>query len=152
MIKLKLDKEKSKKIIALVLTSALLSGCNSKSNTQKNLLEGTILENSRVVTFEDGHIDIALNNNSEYKQYLGYSNHNHNHYISIITGEVFASEECDFNIDYKYAITTDESIVSYLTPEEVAKATSEGLSDEDIKNIILRIFDEHKELSQAPTR
>ena len=152
MINFKIDRKASQKIVALALattmTTSVLSGCSSK-NSKSNILGGTILENSRVITFEDGHIDIAVANDNDY---VGASTHEHHHYKSIITNEKFASSECDFKLDYKYEITNNESILMYLTPEEIAKATSEGLTNEDIKNIILRIFTEQEEMNKVKTK
>lgn len=148
-MKFKLDKNKSKKIVALALattiTTGVLSGCNSKS--KDNLLDGTILENTRVITFEDGHIDIATEING---RYLDLKSKEHNHYKSIITNEEFAPLECESSsIYYKYEITTDESIVAYLTPEEIVKFTNEEVTSEDVKNILLRIFTEHEETKET---
>lgn len=147
MIKLKLDRNASKKIVAIALattmTSGFFAGCSSKEKT--NILDDTILENSRVITFEDGHIDIAVENNRDYSR---AHEHEHIHYESIITGEWFTTSECDYPI-YQYNIISDESIVAYLTPEEISKATIEGLTNEDIKNIISRIFTSHEEITQT---
>ena len=122
MKKFKLDKITSQKIIALTLATTIstvaLSGCNSKNQTKNRPLEKTIIGNARVITFEDGHIDIAVENNSRYRVVYGLpNNHNHDHYRSIITGENFTSTECTYAhkfINYKYNITNDESIVTYL--------------------------------------
>ena len=147
MKKLKLDRKGSQKIVALALATTIatttLSGCSLEK--RQNILKGTILENSRVITFEDGHIDIATKVPSG--EDLG-----HIHYKSIITNEKFTSTECTWNGDYKYDILSDESIVAYLTAEEIANATADGLTNEDIKNIILRIFSEHEETKQSPKR
>ena len=40
----------------------------------------------------------------------------------------------------KYSIESVESITKYLTNEEIAKASKEGLTEEDIYNILSRIF------------
>ena len=144
-MRFKLDKNKSKKIIALTLattiTSSALSGC--KNNKKDNLLAGTILEHARVISFEDGHIDIVKIS----ENHIFIPQHKHNHYKSIITNEVFTIIECyATTIEHKYEIKNDESIISYLTPEEISKFTADEATSEDIKNIILRIFIEHEEL------
>lgn len=147
-MKLKLDKNTSKRIVALALATTMTTGALSGCKSKDNLLDGTILENTRVITFEDGHIDIASENSHNYTFRL--SEHNHNHYKSIITNERFSTSDCNLTaIDYKYEITSDESIVAYLTPEEIVKFATEEITNEDIKNIILRIFTEHEETKET---
>lgn len=147
-MKFKLDKNKSKKIIALALattiTTSVLAGC--KDNSKDNLLKGTILEAARVITFADGHIDIVKIS----ENHIFIPSHKHNHYKSIITNEVFTTIECNITlIEHKYEITTDESIVAYLTSEEISKFATNEATSEDVKNIILRIFIEHEELNKS---
>ena len=70
MKNLKINKNLSKKIISYVLVGTMgiftLTGCSTKE-TNNNLLKGTILENTNVVTFEDGTKDIVRKNNCEDK-------------------------------------------------------------------------------------
>lgn len=152
-MKLKLDKNTSKRIVALALATTMTTGALSGCKSKDNLLDGTILENTRVITFEDGHIDIAENTRVKTNVDGNFdiaSEHNHNHYKSIITNECFSTSDCNLKaIDYKYEITSDESIVAYLTPEEIVKFATEEITNEDIKNIILRIFTEHEETKET---
>jgi hypothetical protein len=148
-MRFKLDKNKSKKIIALALvttiTSSSLSGC--KNNEKDNLLAGTILERARVISFEDGHIDIVKIS----ENHIFIPQHKHNHYKSIITNEVFTTTECNATvIEHKYEIKNDESIIIYLTSEEISKFAANEATNEDVKNIILRIFIENEELKISP--
>lgn len=148
----------SKKLLALVAAGTVVltfTGCNTEG---ESLLDRTILENTQVVTFEDGHKDLAViktwcpENYEEEKDV-------HNIYKSIISGEHFACEECTqvktsaASIGYsekinKCPILTSESIVEYLTSEEIVKANNDELTDEDINNIIARIFSEAEKESE----
>lgn len=144
----KIYKNFGKQFVSFALATtmmATMSGCVSKSNTQKE----SILSDTRVITFEDGHIDIAVENNYEYVN--GWS-HNHNHFKSIITGEEFSLLDCDFNIPYKYDIEKEESIILYLTAEEAAKLSYNELTTEDSKKIISRILTEHEEQKKVLTK
>ena len=148
-MRFKLDKNKSKKIVALALattiTSGAMSGC--KNNSKDNLLAGTILERARVISFEDGHIDIVKIS----ENHIFIPQHEHNHYKSIITNEVFTTTECNATvIEHKYEIKNDESIIIYLTSEEISKFAANEATNEDVKNIILRIFIENEELKISP--
>ena len=84
----KINKSAASKLAACVLvgslTTTMLTGCSTDRN---NILKGTILENSCVVTFADGSKDIAVAvgncDNSEY-----------HHYYSITSGEYFGDHKC----------------------------------------------------------
>jgi len=91
------------------------------------------LEDSRVITFEDGHVDIAIMD----KRCM--EDDEVHHYRSIITDEFFGSKSCKNVFIYHYDISSNESIVSYLTEDDLTKAMKKELTDEDIANIIKRI-------------
>lgn len=107
-----------------------LTGC---SKQKESLLNGTVLEDSRVITFEDGHVDIAIMD----KRCM--EDDEVHHYRSIITDELFGSKSCKNVFIYHYDISSNESIVSYLTEDDLTKAMKKELTDEDIANIIKRI-------------
>ena len=148
MKNLKINKNLSKKIISYVLVGTMgiftLTGCSGK-NSNKSLLEGTILENTNVVTFEDGTKDVV--------RMVGRCNADceeiHKVYNSIVTDEYFVSSKCKliyarlgdgyYQLN-KYSIIEDNGIIRYLTNEEIVKASKEGLTEEDIANALNRIF------------
>ena len=131
-----------KQVVALSLVgtmaASMLTGCNNDNNNE-SFLSGTILEDTRVISFDDGHKDIAI----AYDTCVG----KFNHYNSIVTNEFFSGKDCgkakrNF---HKYNITSDESIISYLTLEEIVKASKSELTEDDISNIISRIFTKEEE-------
>lgn len=141
-----------RKVAALALVgtmaTSILVGCGSKDSTT-SFLDGTTLEDTRVISFEDGHKDIT---NIEY---IGCNNRkcdcDKKMYRSIVTDEYFANDECKASIYYNhsnnnqyilnhYNIINDESIISYLTTDEIVKASKNELTEDDITNIISRIF------------
>ena len=154
MKNLKINKNLSKKIISYVLVGTMgiftLTGCSTK-DTNNNLLKGTILENTNVVTFEDGTKDIVRKNGLcktiDCEEY-------HTIYDSVVTGEHFVSSECKliyarytdgtYQVN-RYSINSDEGIIRYLTNEEIVKASKDGLTEEDIANILNRIFTKEEE-------
>jgi len=138
----------TKKMIALLMAGTMaltFSGCDS-NNSNISLLDGTILEDALVITFEDGSKDIAIATNS-----CGHID-SHYYFESIVSGLEYVSDKCSSNYKtrQKYAIQSNESIVKYITAEEIAKANKEGLTDDDINNIISRIFSEsEKEIQKT---
>jgi len=154
MKNLKINKNLSKKLVSFVLVGTIgiltLSGCSGK-NSNKSLLEGTILENTSVVTFEDGTKDIARIE-GVCVEGCGCTG-GHEVFNSIVTNEYYNSSECYINFRNvvgtamlkKYLITSDESIIKYLTNEEIAKASKAGLTEEDIANILNRVFTKEEE-------
>ena len=126
-------------LLFLISIIALLS-------VTSGLLKGTILENTNVVTFEDGTKDVVKK--------LVYCRdgctREHKIYISIVSNEHFTSSECKSkHTNYylfsnpelnKYSIINYESITKYLTNEEIVKASKDKLTKEDIANILNRIF------------
>ena len=130
MNKYKLNRRIAAFTMASTIFAVGLTGC---SKQKESLLTGTVLEDSRVITFEDGHVDIAIRD----KRCM--DDDEVPHYRSIITNELFGSKSCKNVLTYHYDISSDESIVSYLTEEDLTKAIKKELTDEDIANIIKRI-------------
>lgn len=153
MKKFKIDRKSSKKIISFVLATIMigsttvgLSGCKK---TKTSFLSDTILEDTQVIEFEDGNKDIV----KFYK--LGCSSTscdcNEKIYKSIITSEHLTDDICIANKVFSgfdleghmlshYNIVSTQSIKSFLTPEEIVKASKNELTEDDISNIISRIF------------
>ena len=117
------------------LAATTLTGCGVAVN-RNNLLKGTILENTCVVTFEDGSKDIAVAIEiCEDKDY--------HHYYSITSGEYFGSEKCskekiEGSVVHHYGITNEENITGYLTTDELTKAIQGELDNNDIIAIVSR--------------
>lgn len=132
MKKFKLNRKIAAFTMASTIFSVGLSGC---SEGKESLLEGTILEDSRVISFEDGHVDIAIQTRGCEKV------DNEFHYQSIITKELFSSKTCKSTRMYHYDISSDESIIIYLTEEDIIKAMKNELTNEDIVKIVNRILD-----------
>ena len=133
---LKMNPKVASKLATCVLVGSLsvtlLAGCSERDN----LLEGTILENTCVVTFEDGSKDIV--------QAVGTCDDpQFNHYSSVISGEKFGSKDCVSNVimgevAHHYGIVCEENIIGYLTEEDIAKAMRGELEDDDILAIVNR--------------
>ena len=121
------------------LTVMTLTGCSSNDIiTSDNLLKGTILENARVITFENGRKEIAVVDSFCIKT-------DYNHYYSIVSGEYFSDKNCGTDLTrdnciYKYTIISDESITKYLTKDDLIKANKGELIDDDVINIVIRII------------
>lgn len=138
----KINQNTASKLATYVLAGTLavttLTGCEANSD-RNNFLEGTILENSCVITFEDGSKDIAVAvSTCEDKAY--------NHYYSITSGEYFGSRGCtkekiDGTVVHHYGITNEENITSYLTSDELAKAIKGKLDTNNIIDIISRTIE-----------
>lgn len=147
MSNLKIYKKVGRKIAIIggtMLLSTSLIGCGNKKDS---LLKNTLLEQSRVITFEDGHKDIVI-----HEQNCDHHD-GHSIYKSIITNEYITDEVCRQNyvglkLLEKYKIFKDESIVSYLTSEEIIKASNGELTKEDITNILVRIVTESQEKTE----
>ncbi len=153
----KINQKAVSKLAACVLVGTLaattLTGCGR--NDKNNFLEGTILEDTCVVTFEDGAKDIAVTltdcivdtNTGKY----------YHHYRSVISGECFASEKCISKSTNSpafryYGITNEESITRYLTPNEIAKAMQGELDNNDIIAIVRRTMEPTTEETNEKTR
>lgn len=118
--------------LALVGTMAttMLTGCSNKKTA---VLEGTHLESTKVITFSDNSKDIAVGIGVCGKTACSKS---HMNYRSIITNETFT--ECPVSPVPRDIIYT-ETIMSYLTEEEIAKSLKGQLTEDDVANIISRI-------------
>lgn len=139
------------KLVSKLLTYGLvgsfalttLTGC-----TEETVLEGSILDGSFVVEFDDKTKDIVA--------LVGVCNTdgNHYHYRSIISGLYFGeSEVCNhtyFSKDsskktpeyllQRRVIVGQENIINYFTDDEVTKAMNRRLSDSDESEIIKRVL------------
>ena len=130
-------------VLAGSLVSAALTGCGDKS--ADNLLEGTILEGARVITYDDVK-DIAT------PKSLCNGTRNSYHYKSAISGGYFADEKCTHSkTDTGHAIQhcniiDNESIIAYLTTDDLTKAYNGELTDEDIIAIISRAVEPENEI------
>ncbi len=151
----KINKKAASKLAACVLvgtiTATALTGCGATVD-RNNLLKGTILENTCVVTFKDGSKDIAVS-----IDYCVKTNYNYHHYYSIITGEYFVDEQCDFltlegNYVYHYEITNEENILNYLTTDDLKKAMQGNLDNNDIIDIAIRAIEPVNEENNPKTR
>ena len=154
----KINQKAASKLAAYGLVSALaatiLTGCVAKvggATDRNNLLKGTILENTCVVTFEDGSKDIAVAvgkcNYGEYPR----------HYYSITSGYYFGNKECvqkeiNGTVAYHYGITNEENITGYLTAEEFKKAMQGELDNNDIIAIVSRAIEPTVEETTTKTR
>lgn len=135
----KINKKAASKLAACVLVGTLaattLTGCDATLG-KNNLLKGTILENTCVVTFEDGSKDIAVAvGNCEDTEY--------HHYYSVISGLYFGSEKCvadkiDGTVVHHYRIINEEDINNYLTTDDLTKAIKGELDNNDVIDIVSR--------------
>ena len=134
----KISEKTAFKIAPFVLVSTLLTstltGCGEKNIDRNNLLKDTILENTCVVTFEDGSKDIAV----AVSECLFSKYH---HYYSVTSGEYFSDDPCskdkiEDNIMNHYPIDKVEPLT--LTPNEITKAIQDGLDNDDIIAIVNR--------------
>ena len=105
----KINKNVASKLAACVLVGSLaatmLTGCSDRDN----ILKGTILENSCVVTFADGSKDIAVAIGSCWESC------EYHHYYSITSGEYFGDKKCtkdriEGTVVHHYGITNEENI------------------------------------------
>lgn len=161
MNKFKMNKNIGKKFALYTLIGSIsgftLMGCGKK---EESFLEGTVLENAVVISFEDGTKEVSNK--------CGFcssctSNYTHEIYQSVVSKEYFVDDDCKskwylpnvfnpFN-KYsvgKYSIVSIEGITGYLTDQELMKAGQKKLTDADIAEIVVRIhstqLEEQKEL------
>lgn len=134
----KINQKAVSKLAACVLVGSLaattLTGCGGVD--RNNLLKGTILENTCVVTFEDGSKDIAVAVGT-------CGDRDYHHYYSIISGEYFGSSKCtqstiEGTVVHHYGITNEENITGYLTSDELTKAMQGEFDNNDLINIVSR--------------
>lgn len=126
-------------VLAGTLIATMLTGCGKK----ESLLEGTILENTHVITFEDGTKDIAkpFDSCEMYSDDYG----NSIHYKSVVTSDFYSDLSCTAvnprgSMISHYPISKEESIVVYLTQEDIEKAMNNNLTDDDLITIVSRIM------------
>lgn len=138
----KINQQAASKITACVLVGSMvattLTGCVPTVD-RNNILKGTILENTCVVTFDDGTKDVAI-------VVASCSSGEYNHYYSIISGEYFGSEKCTADTiegtpAHHYTIINEENITGYLTSNELTKAIQGELDNNDIITIISRTIE-----------
>lgn len=160
----RMNKKAASKIAASALVGSLatasLTGCgNVTTGERHNILKGTILEDSVVVTFADGTKDIAVRVGECNGWICGLDyDSNLNHYCSVISGQYFSDDNCrttTINGDYvlHYEIDNVEDTVNYLTTDELKKALETGLDDNDVVSIVTRAVapnEEQMKLKKAP--
>ncbi len=136
-------------VLAGTLIATTLTGC--QKNIEENcLLQGTILENTCVVTLEDGSKDFAIAVSScDHEEY--------HHYYSVISGIYFGGNDCwtyviNGNTVHHYGITNEENITNYLTTDELTKALEGTLNNEDIIAIVGRVIEPTKEETNTKTK
>lgn len=123
------------------LATATLTGCSNTDMTTNNLLKDTILENTSVITFENGSKDIAITISG-----CPYSK-DYKHYSSIISGICFGDKECTTNksnghyLNNNQKIVNVESISNYLTIDDLTKAIQGELDNDDIIAIVNRVIE-----------
>ena len=154
MKKFKINKNTSKKIVAIALSgAAILSSISGCSNTNM-WFKGSNLKYVSVVVLNGEKTDI-VSSNSNCSQNV--CSGEHKVYKSIINKEMYSTKDCKakYSSDYlgtllyKYDITNSENITSYLTIDEIEKAEENNLTEEDISNIISRIFTEEKAMQKV---
>lgn len=136
-------------VLVGTIATATLTGCSDDFD-RNNFLKGTILENTCVVTFEDGSKDIAV-------AISACSEDDYNHYYSIISGEYYASKLCsagqiEWTVAHHYEITNEENIVKYLTTDELTKAIKGELNNDDVIAIVNRTIEPITEVTNTKTR
>ena len=140
----KINQKAASKLAACVLVGTLaattLTGCGATVNNKTNLLKGTALDGTTVITFADGSKDIAVavENCTQSQDYK--------HYRSIISGIYYAPKNCNFDYQlndvlHHFEIVNAENIVNYLTEDELDKAIKGGLDTDDIAVIITRAIE-----------
>lgn len=153
MSKLKINKNIGKKFALCTLISSVsgfsLIGCGK----EPNFLKGTVLEEAVVVTFEDGTKEVA-----ERIRFCEECDEKHMLYQELISKEYFTDDECvekikgTFGTNHyisKYSISSVEGISKYLTEEEVEKVGADGLKNDDIIEIIVRIYSTAQEKTET---
>ena len=158
MRKFEINKNYSKKFISLTLAGVVmlstLVGCSNGMKNRKLWFKGDNLKNVSVIFFNDEVKDVATNN-----LYCSprVCTGKHEVYRSVVNGEMFTDDDCKAksSADYlgtnlnKYDIKIIENITSYLTIEEIEKANKNELTEEDVSNIITRIFEEENSIQKT---
>jgi hypothetical protein len=136
-----------KRILILLKIAAMLatlSGCFGKSNSKDHALEGTLLDKAVVGTVDDNTAFLRAKNskaNGNFGCDADASIPSHQHYTDIINGEVLTdSDDCiNSNTRKCEGIEIIDDILSALTPEELEKAINNGLTNQDLIDILTRI-------------
>jgi len=146
---MKLMKEASKKFVAVALAStmalSMLCGCSSKNEKKYDTsLNGTI-----ILTFKDNQRDIV-----DFKGYCTNAACDNKVYQSLVTDEYIIDDSCNEKYYYpnltKYIlnhrdIISADSILSYLTADEMVKMFKDELTEEDVTIITKRILSNEEE-------
>lgn len=151
----RINKKATAKQMACVLAGSLavttLTGCEDTVD-RNNILKGTILEDTCVVTFDDGTKDIATA-----IDICSFLDVNRYHYYSVISGEYFSDENCtayeiEGKIAHHHIITNKESITGYLTSDELTKAMQGELDNNDLISIVSRVIEPVTEETNTKAR
>ena len=153
----KINKNYSKRFISLTLAGVVmlstLVGCSNGMKNRKLWFKSDNLKNVNIIIFDNELKDVATNN-----LYCSprVCTGKHEVYRSVVNGEMFTDDDCKAksSADYlgtnlnKYSIENIENITSYLTIEELEKANKNELTEEDISEIIERIFNEENNVQK----
>ena len=109
----------------------------------ESVLTDSLLYQASVVTFDNGSKEVA-------RSYEHCNQSSFNHYVNIITGEIFSDKVCFWETingqtNHKYNIVSEEPISKYLSKEEISKANNKELTEEDILEIVTRIISTNSE-------
>ena len=142
---IKIDKATSK-LLPFILVGSIatntLTGCGCEE--RESILKGTILEGASIITFDDGSKDIAVAIDTCDSSF-------YSHYYSVISGQYFSDDTCsqkfiELQVNHHYAIDSEESIIGYLTLDDLEKAVQGTLNNEDVIAIFNRIVDSTSEI------
>lgn len=155
MKNLKFDK---KRLTALLLAGNMLlfSGCGkSEEEEECKVITSYNLPKTLVVTRSDDTVDIAKKiyiNESSFA--LEYEHKDHDHYKSLITGEIYSTNECDIDkaayticpavsagTMAHYSQLNSKSVSYYLTDEELIKIKNGEFTRNDEDNVLKRILE-----------
>ena len=109
---LKINHKAVSKLTTCVLVGSFcattLTGCTDR----KSILDGTILENTCVVTFDNNSMDVAVSVES-------CRDRKYSHYYSVISGDYFVSEDCSASminntVVHHYSIINEENITRFV--------------------------------------
>ncbi|MBO4246187.1 MAG: hypothetical protein J5892_05585 [Bacilli bacterium] len=117
-----------------------LAGCVQNNNVQQNTqkssaLENTLLNDTYVITFENGTKDIAKSD----VLYSGLVPLDKYVYTSVISGNEYTKSGVEAGSYQEMPIATVEPISAYLTADDLVKAMNDTLSNDDVIAIINRI-------------
>lgn len=147
-------KKNKKRLLALLTSASIALSMSGCANAKKDsVLEDTIFDHAEVV-LADGNVIIAKNL-IDSTNWISEKGVYHEHYRDITSGIKFSNIYC---VDQDNYVVYDNiqklgGVSDYLTEEELNKSLTEnGLSDEEIINIIKRIQKEVKEDSNVLTK